>query len=150
MALHEHDGARRAELFICVADEDDVACQGSARPFECDHGHQLSDAVALHVDCAAAPDVTVLDHSRKRLNRPRCRIHRHYIDVMHERDRLLAAVTAQARVEVRAVRSELGRVQYLRFDPFAIENRLQEPGAENFVARRVGGVDAQVVGKNAL
>jgi len=69
---------------------------------------------------------------------------------MDERNRLLAAVAAESRVEVRAIRSQLGRIEDLRLDSFAIENRLEDARAAYLVDGRVGGVDAEILGENTL
>src|ERR1700674_135411 len=70
--------------------------------------------------------------------------------MMNERDRPLAAVPAQARVEVRTIWSQLRSVQYPGFDSLTIENRLQKSRAEDFVAGRIRSVDAEVVGQDSL
>ena len=67
-----------------------------------------------------------------------------------EADRLLAAVAGKPGVQVGAIRSNLGGVQDLRLDALPIENRLEKPGAEDLVAGRVGGVDSQIIGEDAL
>ena len=56
----------------------------------------------------------------------------------------------QSRIEIGAVRPNLGCIEYLGLDAFAIEYCFQESRAEYLVAGRIGGVDAQVVGEDCL
>ena len=70
MILHERERPGRSQLFVAVPDEDDVTIELNARSLQRDHGHEMHDAFALHVERAASPYVAVLHDSREWINTP--------------------------------------------------------------------------------
>jgi hypothetical protein len=69
---------------------------------------------------------------------------------MHQRDRLLRSVAAQAGIEVCSACSQLGGVENLHLESLALENALQEACTQQLVTGRIGGVDAEIVGEHLL
>src|SRR5690349_3419463 len=68
---------------------------------------------------------------------------------MNESDRLLGAIPPETSVKICATsRFQLGGVEDLRGNSFAVEHALQVQGGLKLVAGRVCGIDAQVVGKD--
>ena len=102
VTIHECLRTDAIQFLISIGDEHNVAIEGDAAALEGDHRHEVDDALALHVERAAAPDVTVLEHSRKRIDTPVAGVRWDDVHVVHQCDRLLAAVALEARIQVGA------------------------------------------------
>ena len=89
MAAHECQCADAIRLLVGVRDVHDVAREVHARALERDETHELDDALSLHVERAAAPQVSILDHATEWIGGPALARHRYDIHVVHECDALL-------------------------------------------------------------
>jgi len=145
MPVDEHLCAGRAQLLVGVADEDDVASERDAAPFQGEHRHQMSDPFALHVERASPVDEALLDVAREGVDAPVLRGSGDDIHVMHEGDRLLAAISLQPRVKVRAASTQLGGVEYLNLEALLLEDILEPACGEQLVARRVRRIDPDIL-----
>jgi hypothetical protein len=144
MVLDQPAGAvGAAGLLVGGGDEQHVAPQGFAGGVQGQEGLQVGDADALHVERPAAPDVTVADLAGKRRHLPVAGVGGHHVDVVQQHQgRLAAALEARPKVAAPGRRLS-GAVGNAR----GLEDGGQVRHPVGFVARRVGGVDAQVIGK---
>src|SRR5690242_3249772 len=109
----------------------------------------MRDSFALHVERAASPHIAVLDGAGEGIDAPVLRVRWHDVHVMNESDRLLGAIPPETSVKICATsRFQLGGVEDLRGNSFAVEDALQVQRGLQLVAGRVCGIDAQVVGKD--
>ena len=147
MTLDEYDGAVAVHLFIRVADIHQVAVELYAGAFDRDQGHQLNDAMPLHVDGAAAVDIPVFHQTLEGGNGPLAVGYRYHIHVVHQSERLLLPVAFEAGVKIGPSGSQLRRVEDLPIDSFPGQHLLQPTRRGQLVARRVRCVDRDVLGE---
>src|SRR5215208_2040397 len=70
--------------------------------------------------------------------------------MVEQRDGFLRAVPLEARIKIRMGSAELRGIHYLSVDSFLLENSFQESRRKQLVARRIGGVDFQILRQNCL
>src|SRR5207253_8100870 len=87
-------------LIILSREKDEVPFQRDMRALQNEHGHELRDCLALHIERAAPPDVAVLDHATEWVHAPVLRRCEHDVHVIEKDHRSGAAVARQAGVEV--------------------------------------------------
>jgi hypothetical protein len=147
--VDEHEGTGAVELLVGIGDEHDVAIQWHAAALDPDHRHEVSDPFTLHVERAAPPDEAVLGRAGEGIHAPVARVRRHDVHVVNERDRSLATIPTQPRVQIGAPRRpQLGRVEDLRVDPLALEDALEKKRRLQLAAGWVRRVDPEVVGED--
>src|SRR6185503_16002721 len=105
----------------------------------------MGDALSFEVDRTAAPDISILHDSAEGVDSPIPWIGGHHVDVVDESDCTLAAAALEPRIEVCSPGTQPGRVQDLDLDAFPLEDAPEEVSTREFVARRVRGVDADIV-----
>ena len=86
VTLQERPRAQSADLLVGIADIHQVAVQTDSCPLERDEGHELDDAVSLHVQRAPAPDVAVADLAAEGIHHPVLRRGGDHVHVVHQRD----------------------------------------------------------------
>ena len=149
VSVDEHESAHAIELLVGVGDEHDVAIQWYAAALDRDHRHEVSDSLTLHVERAAPPDETVLERAGEGIHAPVARVGGHDVHVVDQRDRPFAAIPTQPSIQIGAPRRpEVGRVEDLRVDPFALQDALEKERCLQLVTGRVRRVDPEVVGKD--
>src|SRR5437868_4148040 len=131
-----------AHVLVRRREEDDVPLERHAGAFEREQCHELRNRLALHVECATPPQIAVLHRPGEGVDLPVFRAREHHVHVVQQDQRPGAAVSGEARVQVRL--SGL-RLEDLRADSLAREHRLEPLGRLELVARRVGGVDRDVL-----
>ena len=131
-------------LLVGVRHQDDVPRERHAPALEGDHGHQLHDRRALHVQRPPAPHRAVLGLACPGIDPPGRVGRRHHVDMAQQHDGSLAPVARQPRVEIAPAG---GGLEDLRGDPLAGQHLLEPAGARGLVARRVHGSDPEVLGQ---
>src|ERR1051325_4368548 len=131
-----------AYLLVRRGEENDVTLERHAGAFEREQRHELRDRLAFHVERATSPQIAVLHGAGEGVDLPVPRAREHDIHVVEQDERPGAAVPGDARVQVRLPRRGL---EQLRGDPLAREHGLEPLGRLALVARRVGGVDGDVL-----
>jgi hypothetical protein len=120
-------------LFTRLREKNDVSIQLQPRPFQQQHGHEIRRQHRLVVLGAAAPDVAVLDHRAKRIDRPLLALHADHVGVSQDQQRPLRPVSLEPRDQVGAIGVHR---EGLRRDAFGFKHLLQVVDRQRFVARR--------------
>ena len=137
----EHEGGAfaAAGLLARHREQDDAAAQGRATPLEIDHRGDLGDAEALRIERTAADERAALDRAGEGRRGP-AGSGLDDVDVVREKNGV-GARAVEAGVEAHpALRVD----QQARSDAFALEHLGEKGRGGALVARRVGGVEAQV------
>ena len=116
------------------------------RALQNEHGHELRDCLALHIEGAAPPDVAVLNHATEWVHTPVFRRCEHDVHVIEKDHRSGAAVARQAGVEVGLPR---GGLENSRLDTIAAQQVREPARRRDFVAGRIRRVDADVLRQQA-
>ena len=131
-------------LFIAAGEHNDVPLRREADFLERDHGHQVHDPDALHVECAPAPDKAVLHLARKRIHAPPgFPVHRHDIEMVQQQQRFFGFVSSgDARDKVDEL--AIAGVIELDGDAYGFEFPFHELGGGLGVGRRVDARDLDI------
>ena len=135
-------GAREVHFLVGGGQEEDVAVEGEVLAARADEGHELEDALRLHVLGAAPVDEPVLHRRGEGRHRPAAGVRGHHVHVVGEDEGPARPPAGESGEQVRAAGSELVD---LGGDPFAVQDPLVEAGRAQLVAGRVGGVDLEVL-----
>ena len=138
---HPLDSARSAGLLVGSRDHHDVARGHDACLVQRDQRHELLHAEAFHVECSAAPDVTIADDAAERVDFPGLLVHRDDVHVVQQQQRLFRCITTfephdQIGLAVGSTFIELGR-----------EAVAFELGPDQ--RRGFGGIGGRIDGSNA-
>src|SRR5438046_1079341 len=68
MPLDKSERTGAVELFVGIRDEDDVAIERHPAALERNHGLEMRDALALHVERTTSPHVAVPDRAGERID----------------------------------------------------------------------------------
>jgi hypothetical protein len=138
--------AREVGFLVGGGEEEDVAVEADRFALQPKQGQELQDALRLHVLGAAAVDEPVLQQAGERRHRPARGVGRHDVHVVGEDQRPPGAAALERREQVRAPGREL---VHHHGDAFVLEDRLVEQRGLQLAARRVRGVDLEVLAEKA-
>ena len=128
-----------ADLLVCGGDKDQVAGAAPALAGERRHRDRRRSHLALHVERAAAPYLTVDQRAVERVTFPFGGVGEHDVGMRQERERGTVAGAADPRDEIGA----LGETRKeLALDAGLLEVVAQQLGGRGLVPRRIRGVDA--------
>ena len=135
-----------AFLFVGDGEEVDVPPVGDVVAADEEHGDELHNAHALHVDGAAPPDDAVLHQAGERLFFPAIPLDGHDVGVVEEDQRPRRTVAGEAGEHTDAALRCLvrGVVEGDVIDALGPQQVGEEAGGRLFVAGGVGGIDGQV------
>src|SRR5437016_2102813 len=143
VVLHEPARANAAaDLFVRRREEDYVAPERHAGALQREQAQELRDRLALHVQRAAAPEVAVLHGPAERVDFPVFGAREHDVPAVEQHEGPPTSVPLDTGVQVRFPGSGL---EHLSVDPFTREYRLQPVRGLELVARRIRGVDRDVL-----
>ncbi len=131
-----------ADFLVRRREEDHVTLERHPGPPQRQERQQLGDPLALHVERAASPHVAVPHRAAKGIDLPELRARQDDVHVMEQDERPPAAVSGEPGVQVRLAGFGL---EQLRLDPVAGEHGLEPFGRLELVARRIRGVDRDVL-----
>ena len=138
---HPRRAVVAARFLVRIHHHLDAAPQRDVIALEREHRHQRHDPVRLVVDRAARPHVAVLEIGVERMMRPVGGDRRHNVGVRHQQQRLHARGPGDSRDE----RHHPGlALESFGGDPLLVENRLEIRNRGRGVARRIGGVEAEI------
>ena len=130
-----------ARFLVGIHHQLDAAPERNAVALEREHRHQRHDSVRLVVDRAARPHVTVCLIGVERMMRPVGGDGRHHVGVRHQHQRFHAGGSGDTRDEADHAGLAL---ESFGGDAFLVENRFEIRDCGFGVARRIGGVEAQI------
>ena len=142
------DTLRTTGLFISHGHKDQVAAQCQTVAFGQQHHHELHHAHALHVQSSATPDNTVNKLAPEGVTGPVFALYRNHVDVREQTYRS-QAVTTGALKPGRDRHPALPCVVKPARYTVAFEDSLQEQRSGFLVARRVGGIYADIVSEDS-
>ena len=143
---HRPRAMATALLFVRHRQQHHITRQRHRQSFEHHERQQLHDARPFVIECAATPQIAVAQHAIERRHRPLLRRRRHYIHVMDQHEGLVAAVAAQACIQIGAPRC--GFIQS-GGDAFACEQGGKKTRRGELIARWIGGVYLHVMTEQA-
>ena len=130
-----------AGLLVRRRHEDQITVERHVRAMQRQKRFQLEDAQRLRVERPAAPDLAILERRRERVGIPVLRIRGHDVHVVEQHQRGLGAAL-EPRPDVAATGSRGCRIEG---DAFLLEDPREIPHRQDFIARRIGRVDPDVV-----
>ena len=134
-----------AVLFVAFGEENHVAVEPRSGTLQSDQDGEIRDGHALVVNRAAAIEIVVLDHRAKGVDGPLGFVDAHHIQVTHEQKRARRVghgAGRKARDDESAPRNAF---ENLRMDSFLVEDAGDIFRGDEFVARRIYGIDADEV-----